>query len=41
MYDHCTEIIQRIATNTIDYTRKQANKERFDEEFAKVNAARE
>jgi hypothetical protein len=39
------ETIQRIATNTIGYTRKQANKEWFDEECAKVheemNAARE
>jgi hypothetical protein len=39
------ETIQRVATNTIGYTRKQANKEWFDEECAKVNeeknAARE
>jgi hypothetical protein len=37
--------VQRIATNTIGYTRKQANKECFDEECARVNeeknAARE
>jgi hypothetical protein len=31
------ETIQRVATNTIGYTRKQANKEWFDEECAKVN----
>jgi hypothetical protein len=39
------EKIQRVATNTIGYTRKQANKERFDEECVKANekknAARE
>jgi hypothetical protein len=39
------EIIQRVATNTIGYTKKQANKEWFDEQCAKVNekmnAARE
>jgi hypothetical protein len=39
------ETIQRVATNTIGYTRKQVNKEWFDEECAKVNeeknAARE
>jgi hypothetical protein len=39
------ETIQRVATNTIGYTRKQANKEWFDEECAKgneeKNAARE
>jgi hypothetical protein len=39
------ETIQRVATNTIGYTRKQANKDWFDEECAKVNeeknAARE
>jgi hypothetical protein len=38
-------IIQRVATSTIGYTRKQANKEWFDEECAEVNeeknAARE
>jgi hypothetical protein len=37
--------IQRVATNTIGYTRKQANKEWFDAECAEVNeeknAARE
>jgi hypothetical protein len=39
------ETIQRVATNTIGYTRKQANKEWFDKECAMVNeennAARE
>jgi hypothetical protein len=39
------ETIQRVATNTIGYTSKQANKEWLDEECAKVNeeknAARE
>jgi hypothetical protein len=39
------ETIQRVVTNTIGYTTKQANKEWFDEECAKVNkeknAARE
>jgi hypothetical protein len=39
------ETIQRVATNTICYTRKQAYKEWFDEECAEVNeeknAARE
>jgi hypothetical protein len=39
------EIIQKVVTNTIGYTRKQANKVWFDEECAKVteekNAARE
>jgi hypothetical protein len=39
------ETIQRVATNTIGYTRKQANNEWFDEECAEVNeeknAARE
>jgi hypothetical protein len=39
------ETIQRVATNTIGYTRKKTNKEWFDEECAKVNeeknAARE
>jgi hypothetical protein len=29
--------IQRVATNTIGYTRKQARKEWFDEECARVN----
>jgi hypothetical protein len=32
------ETIQRVATNTIGYTRKQANKDGFDEE---MNAVRE
>jgi hypothetical protein len=31
------ETIERVATNTIGYTRKQANKEWFDGECAKVN----
>jgi hypothetical protein len=31
------ETIQRVATNTIGYTKKQANKEWFDEECAEVN----
>jgi hypothetical protein len=31
------EEIQRVATNTIGYTSKQANKEWFDDECAKVN----
>jgi hypothetical protein len=31
------ETIQRVATNTIGYTRKPANKEWFDEECAEVN----
>jgi hypothetical protein len=39
------QTIQRVATNTIAYTKKQANKEWFDEECAKMieekNAARE
>jgi hypothetical protein len=39
------ETIQKVATNTIGYTKKQAKKEWFDEECAKVNeeknAARE
>jgi type I restriction-modification system DNA methylase subunit len=39
------ETIQRVATNTIGYTRKKANKKWFDEECARVteetNAARE
>jgi hypothetical protein len=30
------ETIQRVATNTIGYTRKQANKEWFDEVCTKV-----
>jgi tRNA A37 N6-isopentenylltransferase MiaA len=34
------ETIQRVATNTIGYTRKQANKKWFDEECAKVNKKR-
>jgi hypothetical protein len=29
------ETLQRVATNTIGYTRKQANKEWFDEECSK------
>jgi hypothetical protein len=48
LYEKCKkleETIQRIATNTIGHTRKQANKEWFDEECTKVNeeknAARE
>jgi hypothetical protein len=36
-YNKLKETIQRVATNTIGYTRKQANKEWFDEECAKVN----
>jgi hypothetical protein len=46
--EKCTkleETIQRVATNTIGYTRKQANKEWFAEECSMVNeeknAARE
>jgi hypothetical protein len=39
------ETIQRVVTNTIGYTREQANKEWLDEECVKVkeekNAARE
>jgi hypothetical protein len=38
--EKCTKLeekIQRVVTNTIGYTRKQANKEWFDEECAKVN----
>jgi hypothetical protein len=39
------QTIQRVATNTIGYTKKQVNKEIFDEECAEVNkkknAARE
>jgi hypothetical protein len=38
------ETIKRVATNTIGYTRKQANKEWFDEECSgneEKNAARE
>jgi hypothetical protein len=31
------ETIQRVARNTIGYTRKQTNKEWFNEECAKVN----
>jgi hypothetical protein len=31
------EAVQKVATNTIDYTRKQAEKEWFDEECEKVN----
>jgi hypothetical protein len=31
------ETTQRVATNTISYTRKQANKEWFDEDCAEVN----
>jgi hypothetical protein len=31
------ETIQKVSTNTIGYTKKQANKEWFDEECAKVN----
>jgi hypothetical protein len=31
------ETIHRVAINTIGYTRKQANKEWFDEECAEVN----
>jgi hypothetical protein len=31
------ETIQRVATNTIGYTRKQAHKEWFDEVCAKLN----
>jgi hypothetical protein len=31
------ETIQRVVTNTIGYTSKQANKDWFDEECAKVN----
>jgi hypothetical protein len=31
------ELIQSVSTNTIGYTRKQANKEWFDEDYAKVN----
>jgi tRNA A37 N6-isopentenylltransferase MiaA len=31
------ETIQRVATNTISYTRKQAKKDWFDEECAKRN----
>jgi hypothetical protein len=34
------ETIQRVATNTIGYTRKQANKEWFKKECAKVNRKR-
>jgi hypothetical protein len=31
------EKIQRVAINTVGYTRKQATKEWFDEECAKIN----
>jgi hypothetical protein len=31
------ETIQKVATNTIGYRQKQANKEWFDEKCAKVN----
>jgi hypothetical protein len=31
------EAVQKVATNTIGYTRKQAGKEWFDEECEKVN----
>jgi hypothetical protein len=31
------DTIQRVATNTIGYTKKQANEEWFAEECAKVN----
>jgi hypothetical protein len=31
------ETIKRVATNTIGYTRKQANKDRLDEKCARVN----
>jgi tRNA A37 N6-isopentenylltransferase MiaA len=31
------DTIQRVVTNTIGYTKKQANKEWFDEKCAKVN----
>jgi hypothetical protein len=38
LYEKCKKLeekIQRVATNTIGYTRKQAYKEWFDEECAK------
>jgi hypothetical protein len=31
------ETVQKVATNTIGYTRKRANKEWLDEECARVN----
>jgi hypothetical protein len=34
------ETIQRVATHTIGYTRKQGNKEWFDEKCTKVNEER-
>jgi hypothetical protein len=34
------ETIQRVPTNTIGYTRKQANKEWFHKEGVKVNEER-
>jgi hypothetical protein len=40
LYERCKileETIERVATSTIGYTRKQANKEWFDEKFAKMN----
>jgi hypothetical protein len=44
-YKKLEEKLQRVATNTISYTRKQANKEWFDEDCTEVNeeknAARE
>jgi hypothetical protein len=36
-YKKLEETIQRVATKTNGYTRKQANKEWFDEEYAIVN----
>jgi hypothetical protein len=36
-YKKLEETIKRVATNTIGYTRKQAHKEWFDDECAKVN----
>jgi hypothetical protein len=35
------ETIQRVATNTIGYTRKQANEEWFDEECAEDKRGKE